>query len=148
MLVFRPEKFEEMVKEENARAAAYEREMSHEERQRVIQHEEEQKHKRYVVVRRALVQSALVVVGAVGLGWLIGSILGDIFGCASAATLNGLQIGGAGVLLWGTVFVRGWDIQTIDGKSLTERVNQWIYRALAFIGTAAFFWAMFWPQCA
>ena len=148
ILVFQPVEFEEMVKEGNARAAAYEREMSHEERQRIIKHEEEQKHKRYVLVRRALVQSALVVVGAVGLGWLIGSILEDILGCSLAAINNALQIVGAGVLLWGTLFARGWDIQTIGGESLTERVNRWIYRALSFIGTAVFFCAIFWAQCA
>jgi len=139
ILVFQPARFEEMLKENNAREVAYEQGMSHEERQRRIQYADEQKHKRYVLVRRALVQSALVVVGAVGLGWLIGSILEDIWGCALAAINNALQIVGASVLLWGTLFVRGWDIQTIGGQSLTERVNRWIYLALSFTGTAVFF---------
>src|SRR5215208_5147351 len=116
ILVLQPEKFEEMQKEEIARENANAREMSPEERQRAMQHGEEKNLQRYVLVRQALVQSALVVGFAVFFGWLIGSILEDIFGCASAATINGLQIVGAGVLLWGTLFVRGWDIQTIGGE--------------------------------
>jgi len=31
--------------------------------------------------------------------------------------------------------VRGWDIQTISGVSLTERVNRWIYLLLYCLGT-------------
>jgi hypothetical protein len=35
------------------------------------------------------------------------------------------------------LFVRGWDIQTLGGVTLTERVNRWIYRLLYCLGTAA-----------
>jgi hypothetical protein len=99
-------------------------------------------------VRRALVNSAGVVFVAVLLGWLIGSLLGDIFGCTTKGITNGLQIVGAGVLLWGTLFVRGWEIQSFGGETLPERVNRWIFRGLSFSGTAVFFCAIFWPQCA
>ena len=43
---------------------------------------------------------------------------------------------GAGLLLWGTLFVRGYDIQTYGGVTLTERVNQWVYRTMYCAGTA------------
>jgi hypothetical protein len=135
LLVFWPAQFEEMEKEHIARLNASERE------------NEEQRQPRLWPVPQTLAKSFFVVVGAVLLGGLIGSILGDIFGCASATTNNGLQIGGAGVLLWGTLFVRGWEIQTFEGETLTERVNRWIYRALSFVGTTVFFCAIFLPQC-
>ena len=35
----------------------------------------------------------------------------------------------------GTLFVRGWEIQTWTGDSLIEHVNQRIYRSLYCIGT-------------
>ena len=39
-------------------------------------------------------------------------------------------------MLWGTLFVRGWEIQTYSGVTLVERVNRWLYRALYCSGTA------------
>jgi hypothetical protein len=78
---------------------------------------------RLEVVRRALVNSAGVVFVAVLLGWLIGSLLGDIFGCTTKGITNGLQIVGAGVLLWGTLFVRGWEIQSFGGFPLAALLS-------------------------
>jgi hypothetical protein len=99
----------------------------------------EQDAKRLKPVRRALVNSAGVVFFAVLLGGLVGSLLGGIFGCTTTGITNGLQIVGAGVLLWGTLFVRGWEIQTFGGETLSERVNRWIFRGLYLSGTAVFF---------
>ena len=99
----------------------------------------EEEAKRLETVRRALVKSAGVVFVAVLLGWLIGSLLGDVFGCTTKGITNGLQIVGAGVLLWGTLFVRGWEIQSYGGETLPERVNRWLFRGLSFSGTAVFF---------
>jgi hypothetical protein len=49
------------------------------------------------------------------------------------------------LLLWGTLFVRGWDIQTIGGVTLVERVNHWIYRTLYCLGTAVFIFSLSLP---
>lgn len=48
----------------------------------------------------------------------------------------GTIIFGAGILMWATFAIRGWEIQSIDGNTLGERVNQWIFRTLFIIGTA------------
>lgn len=71
-------------------------------------------------------------------GYLSGKAFGWVSGGTTAVLVRGLQIVGATVLLWATLFVRGWDIQTFGGVTLTERVNRWIYRLLYCFGTAAF----------
>ena len=63
-------------------------------------------------------------------GYALGQISTGIFGCATSNSVTALAVIGACLLLWGTLFVRGWEIQTYKGRSLTERVNQWLYRAL------------------
>ncbi|MFX1740049.1 hypothetical protein PXJ20_32585 [Paraburkholderia sp. A1RI_3L] len=56
-----------------------------------------------------------------------------------------MQGGSAALLLWGTLFVRGWDIQTFGGKTLLERANRTIYVCLYFVGTAAGVFSLFIP---
>jgi hypothetical protein len=99
------------------------------------------------VVCRAFWLSLVVVLGSMLAGYVLGQVSAQIFGCATSASFNALAILGAGVLLWGTLFVRGWQIQTIKGLSLTERVNQWLYRALYCVGTAVVIWSVSWPAC-
>ncbi|WP_429501153.1 hypothetical protein ACQUFY_28130 (plasmid) [Robbsia andropogonis] len=47
-----------------------------------------------------------------------------------------LQAGSAAILLWVTLFVRGWDIQTYGGRTLLEQANRTILVSLYFVGTA------------
>lgn len=88
-------------------------------------------------VGRALWASLVWVVCSIVAGYLGGKLLGTVSGEATAAIGRVLQIGGATVLLWATLFVRGWDIQSYGGVTLSERVNRWIYRLLYCLGTAA-----------
>lgn len=89
-----------------------------------------------LVLRRAFFSSFLLVLGSAGVGYSGGLVFGMAYGCVGASTIVWLQIVGTSVLLWGTLFIRGWDIQTIGGVSLTERANQWIYRCMYCVGTA------------
>lgn len=99
-----------------------------------------------MVVRRAFFASlALVVVSGI-LGYLVGTIATNVV-CATGRGIAWLQIIGACVLLWGTLFVRGWEIQTYSGVVLTERVNQWLYRFLYCGGTAVLVGSLAWQQC-
>lgn len=75
--------------------------------------------------------------GIVG-GAVAEATAGYINGVVSPHVISGLQVAGALLLLWGTLFVRGWEIQTFKGSTLIEQVNQWIYRFLYFFGTALF----------
>jgi len=63
-------------------------------------------------------------------------------GRPSGALITASQVFGAGLLLSGTLFVRGWEIQSWSGVTLTERVNQWIYRFLYCTGTAVLIWSL------
>ncbi len=100
------------------------------------------------VVRRAFFKSLLLVLASGAVGYVTGLALGTANGCASASLVLWLQIVGASLLLWGTLFIRGWEIQTYGGVTFTERVNQWIYRALYCAGTAVLVCSLAWPQCA
>jgi hypothetical protein len=99
------------------------------------------------VVRRALGWSLLLVLFSGLIGYALGLTAGQILGCASPKIITTLQILGALILLWGTLFIRGWEIQTFDGGTLTERVNQWLYRFLYCLGTAIIVFTLGWPQC-
>jgi len=88
-------------------------------------------------LRRAIWESLVWVLSSIAVGYVVGTFLGTVNGGATAALVRILQIFGATILLWATLFVRGWDIQTIGGVTLTERVNRWIYRLLYCLATAA-----------
>lgn len=88
-------------------------------------------------VRRGLWAALVWVLWSIAAGYLGGKLLGTVSGAATASVVRVLQIIGAMILLWATLFVRGWDIQSWGGVTLTERVNRWIYRLLYCLGTAA-----------
>lgn len=97
-------------------------------------------------VRRAFGKSFLLVATSAALGYFLGITL-QFAGCASSQAIAWLQIAGACLLLWGTLFVRGWEIQTYCGVTLTERVNQWLYRFLYCSGTTVLVLSLAWPTC-
>lgn len=79
-------------------------------------------------------------------GLSLGLGIGNSLGCSTPKLIAWLQIAGTCLLLWGTLFVRGWNIQTYGGVTLTERVNQWLYRTLYCVGTAVLVSSLAWPQ--
>jgi hypothetical protein len=86
-------------------------------------------------VRRAFWLSALLVAIAFAVGALVAKgVAAEGYLLIPAWQLR-LQALSAAVLLWGTVFVRGWDIQTYGGATLTERANRTLYLALYVAGT-------------
>lgn len=89
------------------------------------------------LVRRALWSSLVLMLASAAVGYVLGQLIGILFGPVPRAVIMILQVSGAMVLLWATLFVRGWDIQTSGGVTLTERVNRWVYLALCCLGTAA-----------
>jgi len=99
------------------------------------------------IVRRAFLYSLLLVIASGAFGYSTGLVIEFQVGCAQSNIIAILQIGGAGLLLWGTLFIRGWEITTWEGVTLTERVNQWIYRFLYCGGTAIFVFSLAWSVC-
>ena len=99
------------------------------------------------IVRAAFMKSLLLVVAFGAAGYVAGQIMGCMSRCAPSSTIAWLQIVGASVLLWGTLFIRGWEVQTLSGASFTERVNQWLYRMLYCAGTWVVVYSMSFPPC-
>jgi len=99
------------------------------------------------VVFRAFWFSLLLVLLSTGAGYLLAQACLETYGCASSQFTTVLAGIGAAILLWGTLFVRGWQIQTFKGVSLVERVNQWLYRCLYCVGTAVVVCSVSWPGC-
>ncbi|GGD98272.1 hypothetical protein [Caballeronia grimmiae] len=90
---------------------------------------------RVSLVRQALLRSASLVGIAFAMGWLWAEAVG-LSGYALRPNWQVLlQALSAATLLWGTLFLRGWEIQTFSGMTLTERVNQTLYRVLCTVGT-------------
>jgi hypothetical protein len=105
-----------------------------------------QEHSAYAV-RRAFFQSLLLVLASGSLGYVAGVAMQHAGRCATQSTVAWLQIAGACVLLWGTLFIRGWEILTYGGVTPTERVNQWLYRTLYCTGTALVVYSLAFPAC-
>ncbi|TPG24957.1 hypothetical protein EAH83_11035 [Variovorax ginsengisoli] len=103
---------------------------------------------RALTVRRALFRSGRLVLFAGAIGFMAGLAFGNHIHCAAPKHITSLQIAGTCLLLWGTLFVRGWDIQSFGGVTLSERVNQWLYRFVYCLGTAALVASLSWTQCA
>jgi hypothetical protein len=91
-----------------------------------------------VIIRRAFWFSCLCTSGALLLGYFIGLSLKCIVGAASTSTATFVQAVSAGVVLIATLAVRGWEIQSYSGETLSEKVNQWLMRTLFVCGTFAF----------
>jgi hypothetical protein len=98
------------------------------------------------VVRRAFFASLILVIASAAAGYALGALGGRV-SCVRPGTVAWLQIVGTSLLLWGTLFIRGWEIQTHGGITLTERVNQWIYRGLYCLGTAVLVSSLAVPTC-
>jgi hypothetical protein len=98
-------------------------------------------------IRHALIYSGGLVLISATFGFLAGALLGNYLFCGTPKFIMWLQIVGTCLLLWGTLFVRGWEIQTYGGVTLTERVNQWLYRSLYCAGTAVLVSSLAWTVC-
>jgi hypothetical protein len=130
LLVFRPSKFTEEERTDIARLEA----------QPSITPE------RGAMLRQALFEALIWMVASASLGFLLGFFFGCYFGRSEFIT-SALQLIGAAILLWATLAVRGWDIASFATSTLTERVNQWIYRFSYSVGTALLVMTVGWVYC-
>jgi hypothetical protein len=127
-LLFRPKRFEELNALELAR----------------INQGEIDREPSGDIVRTAFFVSLVLVVLFGVVGYVCGVGLMRWYGSPSASLNAWLQIVGAGLLLWGTLFVRGWEIATFSDVTLPERVNRWLYRAIYCFGTGVLICSMSW----
>lgn len=99
------------------------------------------------IVRAAFFNSLGLVIGFSTLGYGAGKLMQNLGRCATPDTVSWLQVGGSALLLWGTLFIRGWEIQSFSGIQFAERVNQWLYRALYCVGTSVVVYSLSFPLC-
>ncbi|MDZ5699857.1 hypothetical protein [Chelativorans sp. M5D2P16] len=85
-------------------------------------------------VRRGFFTSLGVVSYIGALGFMMGRIAFREIGENNIAVLIFGAIGGL-IFFWATLAIRGWEIETMEGSSLPERINQWIFRGLYLLGT-------------
>lgn len=90
---------------------------------------------RAALVRRAFWRSATLVLLAFVVGGLIAAAMRWVGYALYPRWQLFLQAMSAAILLWDTVFVRGWDIQSYGGAMLTERANRTLYLILYVSGT-------------
>jgi hypothetical protein len=107
----------------------------------------ENKYKAIFIVTRAFGFSLFLVIIFGGIGYAIGWVWGRTFGCVNLQTILLIQIIGALFLLWGTLFVRGWEIQTWTSVTPIEKVNRWLYRSLCCLGTAIIVFSLVLSPC-
>lgn len=99
---------------------------------------------RVCVIRRAFWRSLGLIIASALFGGLIGLFLCYFCNQPSSFMIIILQVVGVCLLLWGTLFIRGWEIQSYSGVTLTERVNQWIYRIFYCLGTSIMICSLIW----
>lgn len=85
----------------------------------------------------------IVLAGAM-LGWGLGLLFFRLSGPLPPQWSTKFQVGSALVVLTATFALRGWEIQSIDGGTAPEVVNQFVYRLLSFGGTVLLVASMVW----
>lgn len=129
LLVFRPSEFERVAAAENAK----------------LETEPNDERSRTVHIRTALCASFTAVALATAAGAITGLLAAKALGSPGTG-LTILQMVGAFLVLWATLAVRGWEIQSFAGATLEEQVNRWIYRSLYTVGTFLLIMSLFWAN--
>ncbi len=88
-------------------------------------------------IRRNLLTSFCIVAISMLAGFVAGRLYIELVGTATVFNAELLQYVGIGILLWATLGKLGWSIQTMDGGTVPELVNEWIFRALYVVGSFA-----------
>lgn len=96
-------------------------------------------------VRRGVVASFGLVALTISAGWVVGLVLGRYVEPAPPLVNQILQYVGVGVILWATLAIRGWSIQSFNGNTLPERLNRAIYRVLYVLGSLLLVLSVAWP---
>ncbi|MBI5463131.1 MAG: hypothetical protein HY941_13175 [Gammaproteobacteria bacterium] len=86
-------------------------------------------------IRSSLFWSLVLVAGAVLAAGVIGKAYFALGGARCQTAEEILQYSGIGILLWATLGKAGWSVQTMNGDTIPELVNEWVFRALYVLGS-------------
>jgi len=87
------------------------------------------------LLKHALSCSLLIVLSISAIGIVSGMLLHYYFASPNIVCLRIIQGFATIILLWATLTLVGFEIQTYSGNTLTERMNQLIFRFLYCLGT-------------
>lgn len=96
-------------------------------------------------MRSAFGWSAISVSVSALLGSAVGRLLLHALGAPSVGQVALLQLLSGAILLWATLSVLGWEIQSYAGRTLAERVNRWVFRCGYCLGTGILAASLAWP---
>lgn len=99
---------------------------------------------RLPIVRKAFLRAGVRVFCAALLGLALGWAMKGVFGALSPAMNSGIQMLGAALVLWATIWQLDADVQTMGGETLLERTHWWMFCSLYLLGTTLFFIAYTW----
>lgn len=136
LLIFNPKRLKVLVVED----AIEQNKIPHEKKEQYQNLKESIDH-----IRKGLYYSLLFVLGTTIIGVTVGRVCYYFFGYLSNVSYAILQYIGLGIILWATLAIQGWKIQTIGGHSLPELINEWVYRLFYLIGTFLLVLSVSWP---
>lgn len=96
-------------------------------------------------MRSAFGWSAIMVAASTLIGAAVGRALLYALGAPSVGQMALLQLLSGALLLWATLSLLGWEIQSWKGRTLAERVNRGIFRCGYCLGTAILAASLTWP---
>lgn len=98
-----------------------------------------------VALIRASLFTAFFIVGVAIVSALITAVVLEALAVKKTEAWNvALQFAGIGILLWATLGRVESAIQTLDGGTIPERVDMWLYRVLYIIGSYALALSVAW----
>lgn len=97
-------------------------------------------------LRHNLFAAATLVIATTVLAYTIGWVIRALMGQVPPLLTGTMQVFGAGILLWATVWELGWGERSFGGETLPERVHRWLFRALYTLGTALFVVTIGWSR--
>lgn len=88
-------------------------------------------------IRKAFALSFIYVALSVVFGVIVGRGLVALTCVEPLVASEIFQYGGIAILLWATLGKVGWNIQTMNGTTYPETVNELVYRVLYILGSFA-----------
>jgi hypothetical protein len=105
--------------------------------------EEPWPNRQVAVLRDSWLAALFLVLSIIIGGWISGVLLARFVGPGGRAQVA-LQFLGAGLLLWATLGLGGWSVQTMDGETFAEKLDLWVFRVLHVVGTVILVAATTW----
>ena len=95
-------------------------------------------------LRSSLFRSGMCVILSILLAILTGRCLYNTIGPSPKSISSLLQVLGAGVILWATLWELGWNLRSWGGETLPERLHSWLFRLYYVVGTYSLLLSVSW----